>query len=146
MPCHTAPTRTDAPEEPSASTPTATRIGELGTIQYFVSLHSARRPPVTAEVVLSSRTPVTPMMEVPPQEPHGATSQKMLFFIVTIVTTSNLTTLHVDRRFTAPKHCFSASGTHFCSKLSKPQCVVQLEGLGKVIKLIHFIGSPKTCN
>jgi hypothetical protein len=34
---------------------------------------------------------------------------------------------------------FSASGTHFCQRLSKPQGIVRLEGLDKLNKLIHLI-------
>jgi hypothetical protein len=33
-------------------------------------------------------------------------------------------------RSTPQKHYCSASGTHFCSRLSKPQGLVRLEGLG----------------
>jgi hypothetical protein len=35
----------------------------------------------------------------------------------------------------------SASDTHFCLRLSKPQRLVQLERLGKLIKAIHLIES-----
>jgi hypothetical protein len=45
-------------------------------------------------------------------------------------------------RSTPQKHYFSASGTHFCLGLSKPQGLVQLEGLGKLTKIIHVTGSP----
>jgi hypothetical protein len=51
----------------------------------------------TANVVPSSQILVTLMMKyVPPkrrflQEPHGVTSLKMVFFIITAVKTSNLT-------------------------------------------------------
>jgi hypothetical protein len=57
--------RTDVPEEPSASSTRVTRIGELGTTQAATS---------------NRRT-----------EPHGVTSQKTPFFMVTAVKTSNLT-------------------------------------------------------
>jgi hypothetical protein len=42
---------------------------------------------------------------------------------------------------TPQKHYFSASGTDFCYRLSKPLGLVQLEGLGKLKKFIHLIGS-----
>jgi hypothetical protein len=35
---------------------------------------------------------------------------------------------------TPQKHFFAASGTHFRYKLSKPQGIVRLEGLGKLRK------------
>jgi hypothetical protein len=40
--------------------------------------------------------------------------------------------------FTPQKHYFSASGTHFCQRLSKPLGLVRPEGLGK------FKNSPHT--
>jgi hypothetical protein len=43
--------------------------------------------------------------------------------------------------FTLQKHIFSASDTHFCKKLSKPQGLVWPEKLGKLKKFIHLIGS-----
>jgi hypothetical protein len=52
-----------------------------------------------------------------------------------------LSSLRADRRFTPQKHYVSASGTHFCWKLSKPQALVRPEELGKSIKIIHLIGS-----
>jgi hypothetical protein len=75
--------RTDVSEELSASFTRVTRIGEL----------------VTASVVAISPILVSLMKgRVPPkrrflQEPHGVTSQKTPFFIVTAVKTSNLTYL-----------------------------------------------------
>jgi hypothetical protein len=39
-----------------------------------------------------------------------------------------------------PRNIFSASGTHFCWRMHKPQGLVQLEGLGKV-KKCNDIGS-----
>jgi hypothetical protein len=45
-------------------------------------------------------------------------------------------------RYTPQKHYFSASVTHFCQRLSKPHGLVSLEGLGKLKKFIHLIGSP----
>jgi hypothetical protein len=44
-------------------------------------------------------------------------------------------------RCTHQKHYFSAPGTHFCYRLSKPQGPVRTEGLGKLKTLIHLIGS-----
>jgi hypothetical protein len=49
--------------------------------------------------------------------------------------------LSAGRRSTPQKHYFSASGTHLCWRLSKPQSLVRPEGVGKVIKIIHLIGS-----
>jgi hypothetical protein len=43
-------------------------------------------------------------------------------------------------RFTPQKH-FSASGTHFCQRLSKPQGLLRPERLGELKKLIHLIRS-----
>jgi hypothetical protein len=64
----------------------------------YEEIRSVRRLLVTASVVPSSPILVTLMKEVlvPPkhhflQEPHGVTSQKTPFFIVTAVKTSNLT-------------------------------------------------------
>jgi hypothetical protein len=37
-------------------------------------------------------------------------------------------------RSTPQKRCFTASGIHFCWRLSKPQGLVRLEGLGKFNK------------
>jgi hypothetical protein len=56
--------RTDVSEEPGASFIRVTKIGELGTTQAATSNL---------------------------QEPHGVTTQKTPFFIVTAVKTSNLT-------------------------------------------------------
>jgi hypothetical protein len=44
-------------------------------------------------------------------------------------------------RSTPQKLYFSAYGTHFCSKMSKPQGLVWPEGLDKLKKFINFIGS-----
>jgi hypothetical protein len=44
-------------------------------------------------------------------------------------------------RFTPKKHYFSASGSHLCQRLSKPQGLVRPEGLGQLKKYIHFIVS-----
>jgi hypothetical protein len=37
-------------------------------------------------------------------------------------------------RYTPQKHYFSASGTHLCYSLGKPQGLVRLEGIGKLKK------------
>jgi hypothetical protein len=87
--------KTDVSEELSASIIRVARIGELGATLVVTSI---RRLLVTASVVPSSPIPVTLMKEALSsskrrfsQEPHGVTSQKMPFFMVTVVKTSNLT-------------------------------------------------------
>jgi hypothetical protein len=96
--------RTDVSEKPSASSIRVTRIGELGTKlaatrtdERCVFLRSVRRLLVAACVIPSSSILVTLMKEALGcsetsvlQEPHGVTSQKTQFFIVTAVKTSNL--------------------------------------------------------
>jgi hypothetical protein len=52
-----------------------------------------------------------------------------------------LSALRTVTRTIPHKHYFSVSGTHFCSRLSKPEGLVQPEGLGKFKKLIYLIGS-----
>jgi hypothetical protein len=81
--------RKDDSEEPSASFIRVTRIGELGTTLAVTS--NRRKQQRNANLV-------TLMMEVLSspkrrllQQPHGLTSQKTTFFIVTAVKTSNLT-------------------------------------------------------
>jgi hypothetical protein len=71
--------RTDVSEELSASFNRVTRIGELGTT---LAATSNRR-------TLRKNTKVPPKRRFL-QEPHGLTSQKTPFFIVTAVKTSNL--------------------------------------------------------
>jgi hypothetical protein len=44
-------------------------------------------------------------------------------------------------RSTPQKHYFSASGAHFCYGLSEPQGLVWPEGLGRLKKFIHLMGS-----
>jgi hypothetical protein len=44
-------------------------------------------------------------------------------------------------RTTPQKHYFSAAGTHFCWRLSKPPGLGRLEGSGKLKKLIYVIRS-----
>jgi hypothetical protein len=51
-----------------------------------------------------------------------------------------LSALRTGRALLTQKHYFSAFGTHFCYRLIKPQGLVWPEGLGKLKKLIHFIG------
>jgi hypothetical protein len=88
MLCRVALVRTDVSEEPSASI-RVTKIGELGTRlavtsnRHTLFLRSVRRLLVAASVVPSS-----PILVL--QEPHGVTSKKTPFFIVTAVKTSNL--------------------------------------------------------
>jgi hypothetical protein len=89
--------RTDVSEEHGASFIRVTKIGELGTT-YQVFLRSVRRLLVAACVLPSSPIFVTLMKEAPGasetrflQEPHGVTTQKTPFFIVSAVKTSNLT-------------------------------------------------------
>jgi hypothetical protein len=48
-------------------------------------------------------------------------------------------------RFTPQKHYFSACGTHFCQRLSKPKSLVMAEGLGK-LKTIHSLHQVKVKN
>jgi hypothetical protein len=49
-------------------------------------------------------------------------------------------------RSTPQKHYFSASGTHFCYRLSKPQVLVWLKGWGKLKKFysVHRISNPRS--
>jgi hypothetical protein len=70
--------RTDISEEPGASFIRVTRIGELG------ATHAA-----TSNRVRCEEIPIPKRRFL--QEPHGVTSQKTPFFIVTAVKTSNLT-------------------------------------------------------
>jgi hypothetical protein len=46
---------------------------------------------------------------------------------------------------TPQKHYFPASGTHFCYRLSKPQGLVRLEGLGELKKInsSHRVSNPR---
>jgi hypothetical protein len=71
---------TDVSEELSASLIRVKIIGELGT---KIAVNSNRLT-LTKEALSSSERRFF-------QEPHGVTSQKTLFFIVTAVKTSNLT-------------------------------------------------------
>jgi hypothetical protein len=84
--------RTVVSEELKAFIIRVTRIAELGRTS---AVSSNRR---TANIVPSSLILVTLIMEALRsskslflQEPHGLTSQKTTFFILTAVTTSNLT-------------------------------------------------------
>jgi hypothetical protein len=110
-----APVRTDISQESSASIIRVTRIRELGTTLAVTSNPRALRKNimwekkrqygipdwgwrVTTNVVPSHRllSPWCWTRYVPPkrrflQEPHGLTSQKTAFFIITAAKTSNLT-------------------------------------------------------
>jgi hypothetical protein len=90
--------RADVSENLSASIKRGTRIVELETREPLIFLRSGSRLLVMANVVASSPILVTLMKEAISssetrllQEPHGVTSQKTPFFIVTAVKTSNLT-------------------------------------------------------
>jgi hypothetical protein len=52
-----------------------------------------------------------------------------------------LSALRDGRSFTPQKSYFSASGTYFCQRLSKPQDLMLPEGLGKFIKIIYILWS-----
>jgi hypothetical protein len=77
--------RRDGSEELSASFIRVTRIGELGRT---LAATSNRR-------TLQRNTNTTWYWYFFLQEPHGVTSQKTPFFIVTAVKTSNLTQLNL---------------------------------------------------
>jgi hypothetical protein len=74
--------RTDVSEEPGASFLRVTKIGALGTTQAATSNRRTLRS--------SQRTSIPPKRRFL-QEPHGVTTQKTPFFIVTAVKTSSLT-------------------------------------------------------
>jgi hypothetical protein len=44
---------------------------------------------------------------------------------------------------TLQKHYFSVSGTHFCLRLSEPQCLVRPKGLGKFKNSHHRESNPR---
>jgi hypothetical protein len=71
---------TDVSEEPGGSFIRVTSIGELGTTQAATSNRRTLR---------RKEAPVPPKRRFL-QQPHGVTSQKTQFFIVTAVKTSNL--------------------------------------------------------
>jgi hypothetical protein len=52
-----------------------------------------------------------------------------------------LSALRARRALLHRNFFFSVSGTHFCKGLSQPQGLVLLEGLGKLKKSIHIIGT-----
>jgi hypothetical protein len=97
---HVALVRTDVSEELSASIIRVTRISELGTLAVTSNqrmLCSLHRLLVTANIPSSSIL-VTLMMEALSssetsvlEDLHSITSEKMQFFIVTAMKTSNLT-------------------------------------------------------
>jgi hypothetical protein len=103
---HVALVRINVSEEPSASIIRVTRIGELETTLAITSnwhtlqlfLYSVSRLLLWLMLFLVHQflSPWWWRCQVPPkrrflQEPHDITSQKMAFFIVTTVKTSNLT-------------------------------------------------------
>jgi hypothetical protein len=58
------------------------------------------------------------------------------------LTDDGKTVSHMSRpRSTPQKYYFSASGTHFCQRLSKPEGLVRPEGSGKLKKISDLIGS-----
>jgi hypothetical protein len=63
------------------------------------------------------------------------------------LTESGKVVSHTHRpRSTPQKHYFYASGTHLCSRLSKPQGLVRMEGLGKWKNPFTSSGlEPATC-
>jgi hypothetical protein len=79
---HVALVRTDVSEELSTSFIRVTRIGEIGTM---LAVTSNWHTPPKCQFL---------------QKPHGVTSQKMPFFIVTAVKTSNLTNQYDDYNWT----------------------------------------------
>jgi hypothetical protein len=85
--------RTDVSEEPGASFIRVTKIGELGTTQAVTNNRRTLQSFVPSHWFLS---PWWRRRWVPPkrrflQEPHGVTSQKTRFCIVSAVKTSRLT-------------------------------------------------------
>jgi hypothetical protein len=88
---HMALVITDVSEESGASFIRVTRIGELGTTHAATSnRRTLRRNTWYIGVTLMKEAPVPPKRRFL-QEPHGVTSQKTPFFIVTAMKTSNLT-------------------------------------------------------
>jgi hypothetical protein len=84
----------DVWEKRTSSIIMVTRLGELGTTLAVISNQSRlRRNTLTMEAICSSETQFL-------QQPHGVTSRKMEFFIVTAVKISNITKskLSYDRR------------------------------------------------
>jgi hypothetical protein len=87
--------RTDVSEERSVSIIRVTRISEVGTT---LAVTGNQRTLLTFFLTHRFLSPWWLRRCVPPkrrflQEPHGVTSQKMAFFTVTAVKTSNLTQL-----------------------------------------------------
>jgi hypothetical protein len=52
-----------------------------------------------------------------------------------------LSALRAGRRLTHQKQYFSASDTHSCQRMCKPQGLVRPEVLGKLMKVIHLTES-----
>jgi hypothetical protein len=111
--------KTNVSEELSAFIVRVIRVGELGTTLAVTS--NRRTLLVTVNGVPISPTLVTLMMEALSssetsvlQQPHGVTSQKTAFFIVTAVKTSNRTTFdRTARCYTLLVFCI-----HFFSSYS----------------------------
>jgi hypothetical protein len=80
--------RTDVSEEPGATFIRMTKIGELGTTQAATSNRRTLQRNIFAAYVGGRQGPPKRRFL---QEPHGVTTQKTPFFIVTAVKTSNLT-------------------------------------------------------
>jgi hypothetical protein len=111
--------RTDVSEEPGPSFIRVTKISELGTTQAATSNRRTLRRNTMQLVLFLVHLFLSPWwrrLQVPPkrrflQEPHGITTQKTPFFIVTAVKTSNLTGfLHCFLDFDAE---FNAHCLHF---------------------------------
>jgi hypothetical protein len=79
--------RNDGSDEPGASIKRVTKIGELGTTQAATSNRRTLRRSFFAAYVGCQVPPKRRFL----QEPHGVTTQKTPFFVVTAVKTSNLT-------------------------------------------------------
>jgi hypothetical protein len=85
---HVTHVRTDVSKELSAPIIRVTRISELGTTLTVTS----NRPTLRRNTKMTLSSYQTSDL----QEPHGVTSQKTAFFIVTAVKTSNLTYFSFD--------------------------------------------------
>jgi hypothetical protein len=57
-----------------------------------------------------------------------------------------LSIFYVGHTFLPRNFFFSVSGTPFCWRLSRPQALVRLEGLGKLKKIIDFIRTQTPYN
>jgi hypothetical protein len=92
---HVPPVRTDVSKELSASIIRVTRFNELGTMLAITSNRHTRRIGELGTLVLVVTSHAddgdVPQERQFLQGPHGVTSQKTAFFIVTALRTSNLT-------------------------------------------------------